>query len=219
MRSGVIWREYGWNGWFSDNEQFRRCVRGDWETVTEFASKYRGAATGGETPEFNYSALDAAMAADGAEEMLGSERLTEFLERGIWHAIGAEAPASWAVDIAETAIGPCCFRATVRDLARFGPFVLNMDDRSYRPPGSISLPQGIRRSMRYPGIIHPSIPAARSTSLLLVAGSRSLGFHGDRTLRTVYSCLSRRRHGHCPGQRLGCMDERRLSAMRNAQST
>jgi len=125
MRSGVIWRENGWHGWFSDNEQFRRRVRGEWETVTDFASKYRGAAPGGETPEFNYSALDAAMAAVVAEEMLARERLTEFLERGIWHAIGAEAPASWGVDIAETAIGPCCFRATVRDLARFGLLVLN----------------------------------------------------------------------------------------------
>lgn len=125
MRSGVIWRENGWHGWFSDNEQFRRRVRGKWETVTEFASKYRGAATGPETPEFNYSALDAAMAAVAAEAMLGNERLTEFLEHGIWRAIGAEAPASWGVDKAETAIGPCCFRATVRDLARFGLFVLN----------------------------------------------------------------------------------------------
>ncbi|MDX0432831.1 serine hydrolase [Sinorhizobium medicae] len=125
MRSGVIWRENGWHGWFSDNEQFRRRVRGKWETVTEFASKYRGAATGPETPEFNYSALDAAMAAVAAEAMLGNERLTEFLEHGIWRAIGAEAPASCGVDKAETAIGPCCFRATVRDLALFGLFVLN----------------------------------------------------------------------------------------------
>ncbi|RVP48889.1 hypothetical protein [Sinorhizobium medicae] len=65
------------------------------------------------------------MAAVAAEAMLGNERLTEFLEHGIWRAIGAEAPASWGVDKAETAIGPCCFRATVRDLARFGLFVLN----------------------------------------------------------------------------------------------
>lgn len=168
MRSGVIWRENGWHGWFSDNEQFRRRVRGKWETVTEFASKYRGAATGPETPEFNYSALDAAMTAVAAEAMLGNERLTEFLEHGIWRAIGAEAPASWGVDKPRQPLVRAAFEqrcAIWHDSASSSltKGAMLTDDRSYRRRGSTSLPKGIRRSMRYPGIIHPSIPAAHST--------------------------------------------------------
>lgn len=124
MRSGVRWTEYSWHPWFSDNERFRRRVRQGRESVVEFASKYRAGERKGNTGRFNYSALDAAMVAVAAESMLEGERLTRFLERGLWSAIGAEASASWGVDISGTAIGSCCFRATLRDLARFGMFVL-----------------------------------------------------------------------------------------------
>ncbi|MDX0949473.1 serine hydrolase [Sinorhizobium medicae] len=124
MRSGVRWTEYSWRSWFSDNERFRRRVREGRETVVEFASRYRSVERKGGAARFNYSALDAAMVAVSAEIMLKGERLTKFLERELWDAIGAEASASWGVDVSQTAIGSCCFRATVRDLARFGMLVL-----------------------------------------------------------------------------------------------
>ncbi|MHA4734047.1 MULTISPECIES: serine hydrolase domain-containing protein [Ensifer] len=122
MRSGVFWTEYGWNGFSSGADFFRQMVRKRQESVLEFSHRY--VLRKPWSPTFNYSALDAAIAAQAADEMLGRVRLTEFLETGIWAAIGAESIATWAVDKSETAIGPCCFKATVGDLARFGLLVL-----------------------------------------------------------------------------------------------
>uniref|UniRef100_UPI003F490878 serine hydrolase domain-containing protein n=1 Tax=Ensifer adhaerens TaxID=106592 RepID=UPI003F490878 len=122
MRSGVWWNEYGWMGLLSGADFFSRRVRHMQETVSHFARRYPLRTFW--SPTFNYSALDAAIAAETADKMLGEVRLTRFLETGIWAAIGAESRASWGVDKAGTAIGPCCFKATVGDLARFGLLVL-----------------------------------------------------------------------------------------------
>lgn len=51
--------------------------------------------------------------------------MVSFMETEFWAAIGAEADATWGVDMTGTAIGPCCLRATVGDLARFGLLILN----------------------------------------------------------------------------------------------
>jgi CubicO group peptidase (beta-lactamase class C family) len=124
MRSGVWWSEYGWHGLFSGADLFRAKVReGLTETIPKFAHRFvfRSAAD----PQFNYSALDAAIASATAERILGDTSLVRFMEIGLWASIGAEADATWGVDKAGTAIGPCCLRATIRDLARFGLLVLN----------------------------------------------------------------------------------------------
>ncbi|MET4691906.1 serine hydrolase domain-containing protein [Sinorhizobium fredii] len=123
MRSGVWWTEYGWHGFFSGAELFRSKVReGLMESIPTFAHRFVFASTAG--PHFNYSALDAAVASATAESLLDDRSLLQFMEKGLWASIGAEADASWGVDKAGTAIGPCCLRATVRDLARFGLLVL-----------------------------------------------------------------------------------------------
>ncbi len=122
MRSGVWWTEYGWNGFGSGAAFFSQRVRHLHESVPHFARRYVLRTIW--PPSFNYSALDTAIAAQAADEMLGGMRLTKFLETGIWAAIGAESEAMWGVDKAGTAIGPCCFKATVGDLARFGLLVL-----------------------------------------------------------------------------------------------
>lgn len=126
MRSGVNWNEYGWFGWFSDNARFERRVRHGDQPQLEFANRYRNHRTGAQRPAFNYSALDAAVAAVVAESMLGGEKLTAFLARGLWSALGTEAPARMGIDSAGTGIGPCCFSASVRDMARFGMLVRDM---------------------------------------------------------------------------------------------
>ncbi|WP_197423399.1 serine hydrolase [Sinorhizobium sp. Sb3] len=122
MRSGVLWSEYGWLGFLSGADFFSQMVRKRQESVLDFAHRY--VLRKPWSPTFNYSALDAAIAAQTADDMLDSVRLTSFLETGIWAAIGAESRATWAVDKSETAIGPCCFKATIGDLARFGLLVL-----------------------------------------------------------------------------------------------
>ncbi|WP_309239112.1 serine hydrolase domain-containing protein [Ensifer canadensis] len=122
MRSGVWWTEYGWKGFGSGAAFFSQRVRQMHESVPHFARRYVLRTIW--RPTFNYSALDTAIAAQAADDMLGGVRLTKFLETGIWAAIGAESEAMWGVDKAGTAIGPCCFKATVGDLARFGLLVL-----------------------------------------------------------------------------------------------
>ncbi len=122
MRSGVWWTEYGWKGFLSGAVFFSQRVRKLHESVPYFARRYVLRTPW--SPRFNYSALDAAIAAQAADDMLDGTRLTKFLETGIWAAIGAESDAKWAVDKEGTAIGPCCFKATVGDLARFGLLVL-----------------------------------------------------------------------------------------------
>ncbi|MCA1367192.1 serine hydrolase [Bradyrhizobium sp. BRP14] len=123
MRSGVWWSEYGWHGLFSGAELFRSKVReGLMESIPTFAHRFVFRSAAG--PQFNYSALDAAIASATAERILGDTSLVRFMENGLWASIGAEADATWGVDKAGTAVGPCCLRATVRDLARFGLLVL-----------------------------------------------------------------------------------------------
>ncbi|MDW9627166.1 serine hydrolase [Sinorhizobium meliloti] len=122
MRSGVWWTEYGWMGLGSGAAFFSQRVRHLFEDVPHFARRYVLRTIW--QPTFNYSALDAAVAAQAADDMLNGVRLTKFLETGIWASIGAESKATWGVDKTGTAIGPCCFRATVGDLARFGLLVL-----------------------------------------------------------------------------------------------
>lgn len=129
MRSGVWWSEYGWKGVFSGAAFFSQQVRQMHESVPYFARRYVLKALW--SPTFNYSALDAAIAAQAADDMLDGVRLTKFLETGIWAAIGAESKATWGVDKSGTAIGPCCFKATVGDLARFGLLVLRRGKDRY----------------------------------------------------------------------------------------
>jgi CubicO group peptidase (beta-lactamase class C family) len=123
MRSGVRWSEYGWYGLFSDANRFGVTVRDDLSrSIPEFARRYRVRSDGGHP--FNYSALDAAIAGYVAETILGRKHLINFMEEGVWSQIDAQSKARWAVDKHGTAIGPCCFKATLDDLARFGSFVL-----------------------------------------------------------------------------------------------
>ena len=125
MRSGVRWSEYGWHGFLSDSMRFSRDVRNNWKFgVVEFAMKFQLRSLSGYRRPFNYSALDAAVAAAVTEKMIHG-KLTDFLQSGIWSAIGAEKRASWGIDKTGLGIGPCCFRAAVGDLARFGMLVLN----------------------------------------------------------------------------------------------
>ncbi|ANM04675.1 beta-lactamase/transpeptidase-like protein [Rhizobium phaseoli] len=122
MRSGIWWSEYGWHGFFSGAALFAKLVRVDMqESVITFAPRF-GFRSG--SAKFNYSALDAAVAAAVAERLLADEPLTHFLQAGLWAAIGAESKATWGVDNTGLAIGPCCFKASARDLARFGLLVL-----------------------------------------------------------------------------------------------
>ena len=123
MRSGVRWSEYGWYGFFADSVQFTKRVRNKPNelSVVDFAQKYHRRDR--EYP-FNYSALDAAVAAVAAERIL-NRKLTAFLEQGLWASIGADAEATMGVDKVNTAIGPCCFRLRAGDLVRFGLLVLH----------------------------------------------------------------------------------------------
>lgn len=125
MRSGVRWSEYGWHGLFSGADFFALMVRKSMaQSILAFAHRYPFRRYGTPTA-FNYSALDAAVVAATAERLLEDSSLVSFMETEFWAAIGAEADATWGVDKAGTAIGPCCLRATVGDLARFGLLVLN----------------------------------------------------------------------------------------------
>lgn len=123
MRSGVKWREAGW---FSDADSFSRKVRAKYrQTIVEFARAYRSKGDDSQFGPFNYSALDASINGAIAEDLLpGGKKLSKFLEEGIWAELGMEANGRWAVDKEGTAIGACCLSARVRDLARFGMFVL-----------------------------------------------------------------------------------------------
>jgi CubicO group peptidase (beta-lactamase class C family) len=119
----VRWNEDGWHGLFSDSHRLGEQVRAGRKSVLKFAQGYRQSHAGKKT--FNYSGLDAAVAALAAEKILGNEKLTTFLQAGLWASIGAESDASWGVDNKKTAIGSCCLKMTVRDLARFGVLVLH----------------------------------------------------------------------------------------------
>jgi CubicO group peptidase (beta-lactamase class C family) len=134
MRSGVRWKEA--EGWFSDADSFRRNVRAKHrKTIVEFARVYESKGDESEYGRFNYSALDASMNGVIAEALLpGEQKLSEFLEEGIWAELGMEDKGRWAVDKGGTAIGACCLSATVRDLARFGMFVL---DKGRAPSGEL----------------------------------------------------------------------------------
>ncbi|MGK9337997.1 serine hydrolase domain-containing protein [Sinorhizobium meliloti] len=132
MKSGVRWNEEGWRGLFSDARAFSDYVRGLRQRVLDFARRYRKAVPAKNAP-YRYSALDAAVAALVADSIAKPTRLTELLEKD-WAAIGAEADAEWGVDKSGTAIGPCCLRATARDLARFGLLVLH---KGRSPKGQI----------------------------------------------------------------------------------
>jgi CubicO group peptidase (beta-lactamase class C family) len=123
MRSGVKWKEA--KRWFSDSDAFAKKVRENpKKTIVEFAQKYKSTGDENSHGPFNYSALDASINGAVAEALLGNKKLTKFLEEGIWAKLGMEAKGRWAVDKNDTAIGECCLNATVRDLARFGMFVL-----------------------------------------------------------------------------------------------
>lgn len=126
MRSGVRWSEYSFKGWFdsfTDSSKFNRLVKdAQLVSIVEFAKRYRRR---GQDAGFNYSALDASINAAVAEDMLGDQKLTDFLQSGLWAAIGAEATARWKEDYTGTPIGACCSYMRIRDLARFGLFVMN----------------------------------------------------------------------------------------------
>ncbi|MGO7319381.1 serine hydrolase domain-containing protein [Rhizobium ruizarguesonis] len=155
MRSGIWWSEYGWYGLFSGAALFAKLVRDDMqESVITFSRRF-GFRSGSSL--FNYSALDAAVAAAMAERLLGNGSLTHFFQTGLWTAIGAESKATWGVDNTGLAIGPCCFKASARDLARFGLFVLR---RGRDAAGHVVIPQAwfsiaTKPSARFPGIRPP----------------------------------------------------------------
>ncbi|TDW31867.1 CubicO group peptidase (beta-lactamase class C family) [Rhizobium azibense] len=126
MRSDMQWRETGSLPTFSDSATFDNQVRLPHrkQSLIGFASKYRRR-SGNPPGHFNYSALDAAMAVPVAANLSSVRPLLKAFEKGVWAMIGAAHPASWNVDIKGDPIGPCCFRARVDDMARFGKFVLD----------------------------------------------------------------------------------------------
>lgn len=131
MRSGVRWSEWGWHGYFSDNGRLVNDVRVKGRySVAEFARRYRDL-VGTQPAPFGYSGLDGAVAALTAEEIVG-EKLPVFAGRKLWMRIGAESNAKWGVDKTGTGMGNCCFKATVRDLGRFGLLVLNRGTDPHR---------------------------------------------------------------------------------------
>ncbi len=123
MRSGIAWRENSWPRFLSDSVLFDTTVRErpSKETIVQFAAHYK---RGVGQPTFNYKALDAAVAAVVASDM-AADRSYRAFQNGVWKMIGAANAASWNVDTDLVPIGPCCFSATVDDLARFGDFVLD----------------------------------------------------------------------------------------------
>ncbi|KRB56181.1 hypothetical protein ASE04_28940 [Rhizobium sp. Root708] len=138
MRSGIWWSEYGWHGFFAGAALFEKYVRHDMtESVVHFAQRF--GFRSGPPIAFNYSALDAAVAAASAERLLAGAPLTRFFEEGLWTAIGAENKATWGIDNTGLAIGPCCFKASARDLARFGLFVLR---KGRDNAGNVVVPEG-----------------------------------------------------------------------------
>jgi CubicO group peptidase (beta-lactamase class C family) len=123
MRSGIAWREQSRPRLFSDEILFGRMVRErpSRSTIVGFASGYKpklGLA------EFNYSALDASVAAVVSASISRVHSYAAF-QNSIWRMIGAAQPARWNTDVDLIPIGSCCFSARVDDLARFGDFVLN----------------------------------------------------------------------------------------------
>lgn len=84
------------------------------DAVTQFGSR---AQTPGEV--FNYSGLDTellSLVVARATKM----SLTDYMSTRIWTPIGAEAPASWAIDSKGHEIAYCCFNAVLRDWGRLG---------------------------------------------------------------------------------------------------
>ncbi|AIC28102.1 beta-lactamase/transpeptidase-like protein [Rhizobium etli bv. mimosae str. IE4771] len=124
MRSDIQWREGYWPAMLSDSIAFDNQVRTPprMRSLIGFASRYRP--TRHRVARFNYSALDAAMAIAVTRDVSFLPPLKAF-EKGVWAMIGAAHSASWNVDIGGDPIGPCCFKARIDDLARFGDFVLH----------------------------------------------------------------------------------------------
>ncbi|MBB3427949.1 CubicO group peptidase (beta-lactamase class C family) [Rhizobium sp. BK312] len=136
MRSAVRWSEWGWHGYFSDNARLLSEVRQKGtQSVEDFARKYRVRVSSAQSP-FAYSALDAAVAALTAERVAG-RKLPVLAYQRLWNPIGATSVSKWGVDKTGTALGNCCFRATVGDLGRFGMFVLN---KGKAPDGTRIIP-------------------------------------------------------------------------------
>ncbi|WP_313200366.1 serine hydrolase [Rhizobium sp.] len=125
MRSGIAWREEAIWPFVSDSRRFDERVREPprKENLLEFAASYK--LNESRVREFRYSALDAAMAIPVAASSTHDKDALAAFERGVWSMIGAKHSARWNVDRNAQPIGPCCFRARIDDLARFGDFVLN----------------------------------------------------------------------------------------------
>lgn len=125
MRSGIGWREEAIWPFISDSRHFDERVREPprKEKLLEFAAHYKLKES--RVRDFRYSALDAAMAIPVATSSTFDQDALAAFERGVWSMIGAKHSASWNVDRNAQPIGPCCFRARIDDLARFGDFVLN----------------------------------------------------------------------------------------------
>ncbi|NEI65001.1 serine hydrolase [Rhizobium leguminosarum] len=124
MRSDIQWRESYRPAMLSDSIAFDNQVRTPprKRSLIGFASRYRP--TRHRAARFNYSALDSAMAIAVARDLSPLRPLNAF-EKGVWSMVGAAHSASWNVDVNGDPIGPCCFKARIDDLARFGDFVLH----------------------------------------------------------------------------------------------
>ncbi|REK18322.1 MAG: class C beta-lactamase-related serine hydrolase [Actinobacteria bacterium] len=77
-------------------------------------------------PVFRYKSGDNALLGLVLVRALGDTSLTEYLERRLWHPLGAGNAGSWNVD-ADGGLERtwCCLAMTARDLARFGQMVSN----------------------------------------------------------------------------------------------
>lgn len=96
--------------------------------------------------EFFYISPNTQVLARVLREATG-ERLTEYLERELWHPLGMEGDAFWSVDSRGTEVAFCCLNARLRDYARFGQLYLQQGEWN----GTQLLPENwVRESTRRP---------------------------------------------------------------------
>ncbi|NEK19901.1 serine hydrolase domain-containing protein [Rhizobium leguminosarum] len=164
MRSNIQWRESGSPWLLSDEVYYQDQVRVPprKQNLIGFASRYRLARQ--PPSQFNYSALDVAMAIAVVKDLSPARPPLKQFEKGIWAMIGAAHEASWNVDIDGDPSGPCCFRARVDDLARFGRFALEKGQGKGVPAAWFDLATAQLKD-RFDGLDEESDPADPSCEL------------------------------------------------------
>jgi CubicO group peptidase (beta-lactamase class C family) len=117
MRSGVAFEENG-----EDGARLRKEVIGGEVPSLDFAARF-GASRDGRGV-FRYAGLDTQVLGLLIERSTG-QQLHDYLRTKLWEPLGMEDPVDWKTDAKDTAAAFCCFEASLRDLAKFGLFVLD----------------------------------------------------------------------------------------------